>query len=136
MIRRPLRRIDGIAPAKVLARVPVVLSEDEVRAVFAVLREPVRLCAQLMYGSGLRVGECVSLRVKDVDFKRGEITVRGGKGDKDRRTPLPRTCRDALRLQIDRVRELFLDESRWDVRTTGLTDALCRKYPLAEREFR
>jgi len=136
VLRRPLRRIVGVAAAKVSARVPVVLSENEVRAMFGVLREPVRLCAQLMYGSGLRVGECVSLRVKDIDFERGEITVRGAKGDKDRRTPLPRMCRDSLRSQVDRVHELFRDESRWDVLTTGLTDALRRKYPLAEREFR
>ena len=136
VIGRPLRRIDGVATARVMPRVPVVLSESELRAVFDVLRDPVRLCALLMYGSGLRVGECVSLRVKDVDFERGEITVRGGKGDKDRRTPLAKICRDALHAQIDRVRELFLDESRHDVRTTGLTEALRRKYPRAELEFR
>ena len=136
VIGRPLRRIDGVAPARVLPRVPVVVSQSEVRELFGVLRDPVRLCAQLMYGSGLRVGECVSLRVKDVDFERGEIAVRGGKGDRDRRTPLAKRCRDALRAQIDRVRTLFLKESRYDVRTTGLTEALCRKYPLAEREFR
>ena len=136
VIGRPLRRIDGVAPARVLPRVPVVLSQSEIRQLFGALRDPVRLCAQLMYGSGLRVGECVSLRVKDVDFERGEITVRGGKGDRDRRTPLAKSCRDALRAQIDRVRALFLDEPRYEVRTTGLTEALRRKYPLAEREFR
>ena len=136
VVGRPLRRIDGVTSARVVPRVPVVLSQSELREVFGVLRDPVRLCAQLMYGSGLRVGECVSLRVKDVDFERGEITVRGGKGDKDRRTPLAKICRDPLRAQIDRVRQLFLDESRYDVRTTGLTEALRRKYPLAEREFR
>lgn len=136
VMRRPLRRIDGIAPARASIRVPVVLSEAELRDVFRVLRDPVRLCARLMYGSGLRVGECVSLRVKDIDFERGEITVRGGKGDKDRRTPLPRTCYEALHAQLDRVRELFQEDTRWDVRTTGLTEALRRKYPNAEREFR
>ncbi|MDF2775725.1 MAG: integron integrase [Geminicoccaceae bacterium] len=136
VLRRTLRRIDGVTPARTTTRVPVVLSESELRAMFAALRGPSRLCAQLMYGSGLRVGECVSLRIKDIDFERREITVRGGKGEKDRRTPLADVCRPALLAQVERVRALFLKESRYDVRATGLTGALRRKYPNAERELR
>ena len=79
----------GITRAKRGRRLPVVLSAAEVRTVLSELRGVARLCATLIYGSGLRVSECVSLRVKDVDFDRGEIVVRSGKGDKDRRVPLP-----------------------------------------------
>jgi integron integrase len=80
---------DGIVHAKELQRLPVVLSREEVRAAVAQLRGVARLVALLLYGSGLRLLECLSLRVKDVDFDRGEIRVRGGKGGVDRVVPLP-----------------------------------------------
>ena len=79
----------GIVHAKELQRLPVVLSREEARAVLAQLRGVARLVALLLYGSGLRLLECLSLRVKDVDFHRGEIRVRGGKGGVDRVAPLP-----------------------------------------------
>ena len=72
-LKEPLPYVDDIAPARVSAYVPVVLSQREVRALLAELRSPVRLCASLMYGGGLRVTECVSLRVKDLDLDRREI---------------------------------------------------------------
>ena len=83
----PLPMIEDIAPTRRPWHVPVVLSQREVKLLLAALAEPARLCASLMYGSGLRVTECVGLRVKDVDLDRREIVVRGGKGNKDRRTP-------------------------------------------------
>src|SRR5207245_6935345 len=79
----------GIADAKEVQRLPAVLSREEVRAVLAQLRGVARLVGFLLYGSGLRLLECLSLRVKDVDFHRGEIRVRGGKGGVDRVVPLP-----------------------------------------------
>ncbi len=79
----------GIVHAKELQRLPVVLNREEVRAVLARLRGVPRLVVLLLYGSGLRLLECLSLRVKDVDFQRGEIRVRGGKGGVDRVVPLP-----------------------------------------------
>jgi len=79
----------GIVHAKELYRLPVVLSREEVRAVLAQLKAVSRLVGLLLYGSGLRLLECLSLRVKDVDFHRGEIRVRGGKGGVDRVVPLP-----------------------------------------------
>jgi integron integrase len=79
----------GIVHAKELQRLPVVLSREEVRSVLVQLRGVQRLVALLLYGSGLRLLECLSLRVKDVDFQRGEIRVRGGKGGVDRVTTLP-----------------------------------------------
>ena len=93
----PVERIDGISAARRPRRVPVVLSQGEVRAIVAQLEPPSRLCVVLMYGSGLRLGEAIGLRVKDIDFDRREIVVRGGKGDNDRRTPLAESCCAPLR---------------------------------------
>ena len=101
VLRKALPRIDGIAPAKRPHLLPVVLSQAEVRAILRRLDAPLSLCAQLMYGGGLRLSECVSLRIKDVDIDRREITVRSGKGGKDRRTPLPQSSIDQLRRHLE-----------------------------------
>jgi integron integrase len=131
VIRRPLVRVEGIAPAHRSRRLPVVLTQTELRAIMAQLDEPYRLCVALMYGSGLRLMECVTLRIKDVDLERREIVVRDGKGAKDRRTPLARSCVDPLRRQL-RDDELRLTRDRAaHVATTGLGEALKRKYPNA-----
>ena len=135
-LRQELPRIDGIAPARRSRRVPVVLSQAEVRAILKWLGDPIRLCAQLMYGGGLRVTECVSLRIKDVDLDRREITVRDGKGGKDRRTPLPDSCVGELRRQLEARRRESARDARIGVRTTGLTAALLRKYPRADADWR
>src|SRR5256885_14717391 len=95
---------DGIVHAKELQRLPVVLSREEVRAVLAQLRGVARLVALLLYGSGLRLLECLSLRVKDVDFHRGEIRVRGGKGGVDRVVPLPLVVQGPLADHLARWR--------------------------------
>lgn len=135
VVRRPLSSVGNIAPAKVSRRVPVVLSQNEVRLILNRLREPERLCVALMYGSGLRVLECMSLRVKDVDVERCEITVRSGKGDKDRRTPLAASIvEDVKRARRDSYRRWRADD-RAGVRTTGISPALTRKFPNAEREW-
>ena len=135
VVRRPLRRIEGVVAARSPSRLPVVLSEQEVRSILRELPQPARLCATLMYGAGLRIAECVSLRVKDVDFDRSEIAVRGGKGDKDRRTPLPKVCREDLVRQLAAARALHERDEGRGVRVTGLSPALLRKYPNADREL-
>jgi site-specific recombinase XerD len=89
-----------------------------------------------MYGSGLRVSECVAIRVKDVDLDRLEIVVRGGKGDNDRRTPLAQRCVDPLRKHLARERTRFESDRRRDIRTTSVGEALLRKYANADREWR
>lgn len=134
VVQRRLRRVDGVVPAKRPSRLPIVLAEGEVRRVLEHLRDPVRLCALLMYGGGLRVGECVSLRLKDIDLERSEITVRGGKGDKDRRTPLAQAARGPLVEQLARARAAHRRDVEDDVRSTGIGNALLRKYPNADRE--
>jgi integrase len=104
---RDLGLIPGLTPAKRGRRLPVVLSSGEVRSILSRMHGVSRLCASLMYGSGLRLSECTQLRVKDIDFDRYEIMVRAGKGDKDRRVPLPRLVTPALKVQLERVQKQF-----------------------------
>jgi integron integrase len=136
VLGQPLGRIEGFVPGRTPRRVPVVLSKSEVRRLLELLQEPVRLCAQLMYGSGLRLAECLGLRVKDVDFDRREMVVRGGKGARDRRVPLPDSAVSALRAAIRRSRELTDRDRRARVVTTGLADSLVRKFPGLPSDWR
>lgn len=136
VLGRPVGLVGGIVRAKSSRRLPVVLSPSEVRCVLGHLRGVPRLCAVLMYGSGLRVSECVALRVKDLDFERAEIIVRGGKGNKDRRVPLPRIATNALHAHLDRVRLQFQRDLACGLSGAALPDALDRKFPNASREFK
>jgi integron integrase len=131
VLRRPLPRVEGIAPARRARHVPVVLTPQEIRGVLAGLGEPFRLCVMLMYGSGLRVTECASLRLKDVDLDRREIVVRAGKGSKDRRTPLAEACLSPLRAQMKLSLERWRGDRRLGVGATGIPDAFIRKYASA-----
>jgi integron integrase len=135
VLNQPLGLVNGVERAKTPRRLPVVLSAGEIRAVLRELRGASRLCALLMYGSGLRVSECVALRVKDVDFERCEILVRGGKGGKDRSVPLPRVAVTPLRAHFERVRRQHYGDNRHDVRISPLPPGLAARYPRAEREW-
>lgn len=128
--------IEGISPAKRPIRLPVVLSQAEVRIVIRALTGTARLCSLLMYGGGLRVSECVTLRVKDVDLDRCEIVVRGGKGNKDRRVPLARVALRSLRAHLERLKAGYRADLRRGVRITRLPEALGTKYPNADRDWR
>lgn len=93
------------------------------------------LIASLLYGTGMRLMECLRLRVKDVDFARAEITVREGKGNKDRRTMLPRSLVESLQREVERARCLHREDLAAGFGTTRLPHALARKYPRAAAEF-
>jgi integron integrase len=127
--------IEGIQSAKRPVRLPIVLSQADVRAVIGALRGTSRLLALLMYGAGLRVSECVGLRVKDVDFGRCEVLVQGGKGNKDRRVPLPRVAVPPLRAHLARVKAGYLADLRRGIRITPLPEGLSVKYPNADRDW-
>jgi integron integrase len=116
--------------------VPVVLTRDEVRAVLAQLDGESRLPAALMYGTGLRLSECLRLRVKDIDFDQHEITVRAGKGGKDRRTMLPRSLDRPLAAQLERARWTHRRDLADGWGSVTLPGALGRKYPAASTEWR
>jgi integron integrase len=135
VLGRSLVGVDGIAPARRARHVPIVLSQREVRVLLARLKNPVRLCAALMYGSGLRLHECVSLRVKDVDLDRREIVVRGGKGAKDRRAPLAVAQLAELRTWLRERRREFDRDGRHGIRCTGIPASLLRKCHDADRSW-
>ena len=127
--------MENVVRAKRPQRVPTVLSQPEVRALLATMEGRPWLLASLLYGTGMRLMECLRLRVKDVDFGRSEITIRSGKGAKDRRTMLPRSLAEPLQREIDRARELHCTDLAAGYGEAALPHALARKYPTAGREF-
>ena len=127
--------LEGIIRAKKPARLPVVLTRDEVRAVIANLHGDKKLMVIVLYGGGLRLMECLRLRVKDVDLERGQITVREGKGGKDRVTVLARSARSLLLDHLELVRKLHEGDLCAGFGRVTLRDALARKYPNADREW-
>jgi integron integrase len=135
VLGRPLEELGRIAPARRPDRLPTVLTRDEVRSVLEQLDGTPRLMAGLLYGSGLRLMECLRLRIKDVDFGQRHIVVRDGKGQKDRATLLPRALEDPLRRQIDRVRILHQQDLNDGHGRVFLPHALAVKYPEADRQF-
>lgn len=124
-----------IVRARRPARLPVVLSREEVAAVLSRLRGPVWLMASLLYGSGLRLLECAELRVKDVDLDRGELTIRDPKGGRDRVTVLPAGLTEPLRAHLAEVRAQHEADVRLGRGAVALPGALGRKYPGAAWEW-
>ena len=127
--------LDDLVRAKQAQRVPVVLSRDEVRAVLARMGGAPRLVACLLYGSGLRLLEACTLRVKDLDFDRGAITVRSGKGNKDRLTVLPTFVTAELRTHLERIHIQHQEDLAQGTGSVELPGALARKLPSAAREW-
>jgi integron integrase len=129
-------RIDGVVRANRPKRLPVVLTRDEVRLVLGQLDDPYRLMARLMYGSGLRLMESLRLRVKDLDFARHELTVREGKGDKDRVTMLPASLEPDLVRHLEGVRRTHERDIAAGFGAVYLPHALAAKLPGAAREWK
>jgi len=127
--------VDGIQRAKRPARIPVVFTRAEAAALLSRLSGTYRLIAGLLYGSGLRLMEALRLRVKDLDFGYMEILVRDGKGEKDRRTILPRPLVEPLRQQLGGVKVLHEQDLREGFGDVYLPYALGHKYPNAAREW-
>ena len=127
--------IDDVQRAKRPQHLPVVLTRQEVKHLLAQLEGTVWLMTSLTYGGGLRLLECLRLRIKDVDLDRGELTIRDGKGQKDRMTMLPRTLVDPLRTHLARVRQLHERDIAEGFGRVYLPYALDRKYPNADREW-
>ena len=127
--------LDNVAQAKAPQRLPVVLNRDEVQAVLSRLSGTHWLVASLLYGTGMRIMECLRLRVKDVDFKRREILIRDGKGFKDRVTMLPVSLSAALEAHLAKVRGLHEADLQQGYGAVYLPNALKRKYPNAAKEW-
>jgi len=131
----PALELEDVVRARVPTHLPVVLTRAETNALLARLTGESRLVASLIYGAGLRLLECLRLRVKDLDLERGEIVVRDGKGRKDRVTMLPRSLAADLRAQLARARALHMSDLASGFGAVALPDALARKYPGAPREW-
>uniref|UniRef100_UPI000B34D8A2 integron integrase n=1 Tax=Crenothrix polyspora TaxID=360316 RepID=UPI000B34D8A2 len=127
--------LDNVVRAKRPQRLPVVLTRSEVREVLARMTGTYGLMANLLYGTGMRLMECVRLRVKDVDFERYEIIVRDGKGNKDRVTMLPSITAPLLQTHLQQRKSLFEDDKRIGKAEVYLPDALAKKYPNAATEW-
>ena len=127
--------LDGVVRAKRPARLPVVLTESEVRVLLARLDGVRGLAVSLLYSSGMRLLEGLRLRVKDVDFERREIIVRDGKGGRDRVTVLPEKLIAPLRAHLEKVRALHEQDLAEGFGEVYLPHALARKYPRAGRSW-
>jgi integron integrase len=132
---QPLPWLDELERAKRPARVPTVLTQGEVQRLLGAMRGTKWLMASLLYGAGLRLTECLKLRVKDVDFEYRQILVRDGKGAKDRVTMLPTTTVEPLRKQLSAARALHHADLAAGYGDVELPDALARKYPRAPYEW-
>ena len=137
VLRRELsERIDFVRSKK-QRRLPVVLTQSEASRLFRQIQNPThKLMAHLLYGSGMRLMECVRLRMLDVDFGYRQILVRNTKGKKDRVVPIPDTVREPLRQQIEQARQLHTEDLDRGFGRVFLPHGLVRKYPNAESEFR
>ena len=135
VLRKDLPWLAGLVRARGPRRLPVVLSREEIRAVFERLDGTPCLVATLLYGAGLRLMEGLRLRIKDLDFSASQVVVRGGKGDKDRVTLLPTAAREGLVRQLEFVREQHRKDITDGAGWVELPSALARKYPKAGREW-
>ena len=135
VLNKPLDWIQPEVRAKKAVRLPIVLTKTEIKAVLAQLRGTTKLIALLLYGSGLRLTECLQLRIKDLNLDRNEILVLDGKGQKDRHTMLPESLKETLRVHMQRVKELHERDLADGAGRVMLPRALAKKYPNADREW-
>jgi len=135
VLRVDLPWMATVVRAKRPRRVPTVLSRDEVQRLLAAMDGRTWLLASLLYGTGMRLLECLRLRVKDIDFARNAIIVRDGKGGKDRHTVLPRKLVDPLQREVERARLRHQQDLAAGFGEVWLPHALARKYPNAPRAF-
>ncbi len=126
----------GFTHAKRDQRLPTVLSKDEIKRLLVHVADDYALMVGLMYGTGMRLMECVRLRVKDIDFDYSQIIVREGKGNKDRVVPLPDCYRDAIHAQLAFVKQQHQEDLALDAGGVFLPESLIRKYPNTQKELR
>jgi integrase len=136
VLGRPFGRVDGIVHAKRPKRLPVVLTRDEIRALLSKLHGTSWLVTWLLYGTGLRLFECLELRVKDIDVERCQVVLRRGKGQKDRVTVLPSSGQPRIEEHLARVRHIHERDLARGLGSAPLPEAVGRKYPNAARDWR
>lgn len=136
VLRIVLPNIEGVVRAKRPEQLPVVFTHAEAKAILANLTGASLLVGSLLYGAGLRLTEALHLRVKDVDFGTHLITVRDGKGAKDRTTLLPESLGDVLRTHLKKVKSLHAEDLERGFGTAWMPFALAKKYPNAARDWK
>ncbi|MGA3285105.1 MAG: integron integrase [Verrucomicrobiota bacterium] len=134
VLEQPLQGVDAVRAERKL-HVPVVLTPEEAQRVIALLNGAPQLVVKLLYGSGLRLMEALRLRIQDIDFKMLQVTVRSGKGFKDRVTPLAVSLAGPLQEHLERTRVSFEEDRQAGVAGVWLPFALERKYPSAGKEW-
>jgi len=135
VLEKPLGDINGFTRSKKPKRLPVVLSRDEIKRLFAGIDNPTqRTMARLLYGCGMRLMECIRLRAFDIDFDYQQIMIRNAKGNKDRVVPLPSSLIGSMREQLDHVKQLHDTDIKNGLGEVYLPQALARKYSKASRE--
>ncbi|MEW6220294.1 MAG: integron integrase [Thermodesulfobacteriota bacterium] len=135
VLGREFGKVEGVVRAKRRPYIPVVLSREEIQAVLAHLQPPFALVVKLLYGCGLRLFECLRLRVQDLNFDAGVLTVHDGKGQRDRTVPIPEAVRTGLLAQVESLRSLHQQDLARGYGGVFLVHALERKYRNAAREF-
>jgi integron integrase len=135
VLGREWNEIDDFHRAKEPERLPVVLSEKDVKALLGEMKGTNSLVAHLLYGAGLHLSEGLRLRVKDIDFAYEQITVRQGKGKKDRRTLLPQPLEGPLRRQLQKSEAIWREDLEAGYGEASMPRALARKYPNAATEW-
>lgn len=135
VLQQELPELDNLRRIKRYKSIPVVMSTQEVSAAFARMIGTTRLIAELIYGTGMKIHECMTLRVKDIDFDLRSITVRAAKGNKDRATLLPAALIPALRNHLTKVAQLHASDVLSGNGYAPMPNALYRKYPSASRSL-
>jgi integron integrase len=135
IIKKDIGYVDGVVRAKRPHRLPVVLTRQEVRSILGRLEGSDWLMAMLLYGAGLRLMECLRLRIKDIDFTTNGIVVRAGKGDKDRHTMLPAAVKEPLAKHLELIKRQHQRDLERGLGQVALPNALERKYPNAGKEW-
>lgn len=135
VLSKPLGEMAGLKRVQHRHRIPVVLTREEVKAILGLMEGTCRLMAELIYGAGLRVHECVTLRAKDIDLSARTVSIRDSKGSKDRTTVLPEQLRSPLEQHLLRVAVLHKEDLARGAGLAPMPDALARKYPSASSSF-
>lgn len=135
ILDKQILNLDSVARSKVRKRLPLVLSQIEIVEIIKHLENPYRLMAEIIYGGGIRLSECLQLRIKDIDFQNNILTIRSGKGDKDRQTLLSKKAAFSLKEHIQKIRKHYEDDRFENRPGVELPKALERKFPNAGKEW-
>ena len=135
VLEKEVGSIADVIRSKRGRRLPTVLTKEDVMQLIGALDGVYGLMAQIIYGGGLRIKECVRLRIKDIEFEKNTLMIRGAKGDKDRQTLLPETVQPALREHLSKVRKLYDADRQSNMAGVYLPGALSRKYPKADKQW-